>query len=82
MVPSKLGDWSYEAYDCKLAQETKASTILQLSLYSELLAGIQGKWPESMHVVAPNDEFTPESFRVFDFAAYYRYAEAPFAKCG
>src|SRR5439155_5458596 len=33
--PSKLGDWSYEVYDCKLARETKAGTILQLSLYSE-----------------------------------------------
>jgi hypothetical protein len=30
--PSKLGDWSYEVYDCKLARETKAETILQLSL--------------------------------------------------
>jgi uncharacterized protein len=34
---SKLGGWSYEVYDCKLACETKAATILQLSLYSELL---------------------------------------------
>ena len=34
--PSKLGSWSYEVYDCKLARETKAATILQLSLYSEL----------------------------------------------
>ena len=39
---SKLGAWSYEVYDCKLACETKAATILQLSLYSELLANIQG----------------------------------------
>ena len=33
---SKLGSWSYQVYDCKLASETKAATILQLSLYSEL----------------------------------------------
>jgi hypothetical protein len=33
---SKLGSWSYEVYDCKLACETKAATILQLSLSSEL----------------------------------------------
>jgi hypothetical protein len=26
---SKLGDWAYEIYHCKLAQDTKASTILQ-----------------------------------------------------
>jgi predicted RecB family nuclease len=72
---SKLGDWSYEVYDCKLAQDTKASTILQLSLYSELLAGFQGNWPEFMHVVPPSDGFIPESYRVFDFAAYYRYVK-------
>src|ERR1700728_2197573 len=39
--PSKLGSWSYEVYDCKLALKTKAATILQLSLYSELLAELQ-----------------------------------------
>ena len=33
--PSKLGDWSYEVYDCKVASETKTATILQVSLYSE-----------------------------------------------
>jgi predicted RecB family nuclease len=36
-TPSSLGPWSYEVYDCKLARETKAATILQLSLYSELV---------------------------------------------
>src|SRR5437870_9415972 len=49
--PSKLGDWSYEVYDCKLARETKAETILQLSLYSELLGTLQGVLPEYMYVV-------------------------------
>jgi predicted RecB family nuclease len=39
--PSRFGDWSYEAYDCKLSKETKATTILQLSFYSELLGEIQ-----------------------------------------
>ena len=34
---SKLGSWSSEVYDCSLASETKAATILQLSLSSELL---------------------------------------------
>jgi uncharacterized protein len=28
---SRFGDWSYEAYDCKLARETKATAILQLA---------------------------------------------------
>jgi uncharacterized protein len=74
-VPSKLGDWSYEAYDCKLAVETKGATILQLALYSELLEEIQGEWPNLMHVVTPNDGFNPESYRVLDFTAYYRYVK-------
>ena len=70
--PSKLGCWSYEVYDCKLARETKAATILQLSLYSELLASIQGVLPGSMYVVPPGVDFRPEQYRVLDFAAYYR----------
>ena len=54
---SRLGGWSYEVYDCKLARETKAATILQLSLYSELLATVQGLLPEWMYVVPPVDDF-------------------------
>src|SRR5579864_5500425 len=70
--PSNLGDWSYETYDCKLARETKAATILQLSLYSDLLAQIQGALPESMYVVPRTEGFLPETYRVLDFGAYYR----------
>ena len=73
--PSTLGNWSYEVYDCKLALETKATTILQLCLYSELVAGSQGIWPESMHVVTPNDDPATETYRVLDYAAYYRYVK-------
>ena len=47
---SRLGSWCYEVYDCKLACETKAATILQLALYCELLESIQGVVPESMYV--------------------------------
>ena len=72
---SKLGSWSYEVYDCKLACETKAETILQLSLYSELLESIQGVLPESMFVVPPGVDFQPEKYRVLDFAAYYRFVK-------
>jgi len=71
----QMGSWSYEAYDCKLARETKATTILQLSFYSELLREIQGADPESMWVVAPGHGFAPERYRVAEYAAYYRYAK-------
>ena len=39
--PSDLGSWSYEVIDTKLARETKGNTILQLCLYSDLLADTQ-----------------------------------------
>jgi predicted RecB family nuclease len=73
--PSKLGPWSYEVHDCKLALETKATTILQLSLYSECVAVIQGEWPEYMHVIPPGDGFVSDPYRVADYSAYYRYAK-------
>jgi uncharacterized protein len=62
-------------YDCKLARETKAATILQLSLYSELLGALQGSLPEFMYVLPPGSDFRPEQHRVLDFAAYYRYVK-------
>jgi predicted RecB family nuclease len=76
----KFGGWSYEVYDCKLARETKATTILQLSLYSELLAIMQGVLPESMYVIPFGSDFRPERYRVLDFAAYYRYVKARLEK--
>ena len=71
-VPSALGAWSYEVIDTKLARETRGGTILQLSLYSELVGALQGKQPEYMYVVAPWTEFEPQQYRVDDYAAYYR----------
>jgi uncharacterized protein len=70
--PSRMGNWSYEVVDCKLARETKAETILQLCLYSELVAELQGIEPEFFHVVRPNVGLQLESYRLSAFAAYYR----------
>lgn len=69
---SDLGEWSYEVIDTKLARETKGATVLQISLYSDLLGQLQGRAPELMHVVPPFADFSPESYRVADYAAYYR----------
>lgn len=71
-TPSALGAWSYEAVDTKLAKETKGSTLLQLALYSELLASAQKKLPEFSYVVTPETDFVPESYRTTDYSAYYR----------
>lgn len=70
--PSRLGPWSYEPADCKLARETKAETVLQLCLYADLVAELQGIEPEFFHVVRPHVGFQLESYRVSAFAAYYR----------
>ena len=71
-VPSNLDDWSYEVIDTKLARETKSGTILQLSLYSDLVRSVQGLLPENMYVVAPWTEFEPKVYRTNDYSAYYR----------
>jgi uncharacterized protein len=74
-TPSKRWKWSYEVADTKLARETKATTILQLSLYSELLANIQGTMPEFLWVVPPGEGYAGEKYRVSEYAAYYRHVK-------
>jgi predicted RecB family nuclease len=71
-VKSIFGDWSYEVQDTKLSQNTRAATILQLSLYTDLLSKIQGTVPEKMYVVKPGVDFPTEEFLYTDFQAYYR----------
>ncbi len=69
--PSRFGDWSYEAYDCKLSKETKATTILQLSFYSELLGEIQ-RPPNAPPPPAPDPNSKSKSNKsqsAFDFDA-------------
>jgi predicted RecB family nuclease len=71
-IPSALGIWSYEVIDTKLARETKGATVLQLSLYADLVAAVQGRMPGHMYVVTPRSGFEPERYRTADFSAYYR----------
>jgi predicted RecB family nuclease len=69
---SALGPWSYQVLDTKLAAETRAGTILQLALYSDLLYQAQGHLPERFHVVTPEGGLKTLSYRVLDYAAYFR----------
>ena len=71
-TPSNLGAWSYEVIDTKLARETKGGTVLQLCLYAELVASVQGLTPANSYVVAPWSDYEPQIFRMDDYAAYYR----------
>lgn len=84
-MPSGLGAWSYQVTDTKLARETKGNTVLQLSLYSDLLAAMQGRTPDAAYVVSPGNGYTAEAYRTADYAAFYRrvrrsleqFAESP-----
>ena len=70
--PSELGPWRYEVWDTKLARHAKASAVLQLSMYSELLRAVQGQAPEEMHLALGGVMREKISFRVAEYAAYYR----------
>jgi predicted RecB family nuclease len=71
-VPSALGAWSYEVYDTKLARQTKAGTILQLAVYSDLLGDLQGLRPAHFHVVTPDPVNPLQRYRLADYEAYFR----------
>ena len=76
-TPSGLGDWSYEAVETKLAKSTKARALIQLCLYSELVAAIQGREPERMHVVLGRGA-QPEEFSTQRYLAYFRKIKREF----
>lgn len=70
---SAPGGWSYEVLDAKLARVAKGEALLQLLLYSDLLAQAQGARPEWMHLaLGGNDGPQEASFRVVEYSAYYR----------
>ncbi len=60
-APSAKWAWSYEVTDTKLSQETRAGTVLQLCLYTDLVSHA-GPPPEYMHVVKPGADFLPRAF--------------------
>ncbi len=77
-VPSELGQWSYEVWDTKLARHVKGSAVLQLSLYTDMLATLQGTTPAEMHVALGGSARTVEHLRVDDYAAYFRLVRGMF----
>lgn len=76
--PSALGTFSYEPVDTKLARNPDPKHVLQISLYSELISGIQQTMPREMHLVLGDGR--QESFRTAEFrytlgAAKARYLD-------
>ena len=78
-TPSALGSWSYEVVETKLARSTKATALVQLCFYSDLLSQIQGVEPQWMHVVLGGTA-TPERFQVQRYIAYFRKVRSEFEK--
>jgi predicted RecB family nuclease len=74
----RLGDWSYEVVDTKLARHVKASALLQICSYVEQLTAAQGVEPEWMHVALGGSARAVERHRVADYMAYYRMVKAAF----
>ena len=75
---SDFGPWSYEVWDTKLARHARASAVLQLCMYSDLLGGYQGLEPGEMHLALGGVMGETVSFRVADYAAYYRLVAREF----
>jgi predicted RecB family nuclease len=75
-TPSKLGAFSYEVVDTKLSRTSRAKFLLQLCLYSEMLAEVQGILPRHMYVVLGDGR--KETFIVADFLRYYRQLKQRF----
>jgi predicted RecB family nuclease len=79
-VASALGSWSYEPCDTKLARETRGGTILQLTVYVDLLEQVQHLRPERFWVVTPGEGggFAATPYRAADYDAYVRVVHRQF----
>ncbi len=74
-LPTELGGWGYEAVDAKLARnEALPHHVLQLGVYSEWIAQVQGVSPRHMHLELGSGR--RETIAVADVAAYVRHARA------
>lgn len=70
--PSALGSFSYEVADTKLKRRPHPKHVLQLVLYSDLLADVQGVAPEHAHVELGTGQRA--TLRLADYAHYARAA--------
>jgi predicted RecB family nuclease len=71
-----LGAWSYEVADTKLSRAVKGGALLQVCVYSDRLAQLQGVAPERVYVVTGDG--TTHTMRLDDYAAYYRMVKRRF----
>ena len=74
--PSALGDFSYEVADTKLSRSAKPKHLIQMCIYSDILAREQGVAPERMHVVLGDG--STASVRVDAVIHYFQFARQRF----
>ena len=67
--PSKLGAFSYEVVDTKLAKNPEPKHLIQLCFYTDLLSNIQGVKSENMHLVLGDGKQI--TFKYEDYFHYY-----------
>ncbi len=77
---SALGEYHYEVADTKLARRVKGAALLQMCVYSDLLAQVQGRMPERIHVALGGSGHRVESHRLDDYLAYYRSVKRRFGE--
>jgi predicted RecB family nuclease len=82
---SRLGDFHYEVVDAKLARHAQPRSIIQLCVYTELLAALQQRLPERFWIAiggsSESEEVrAPLECRTLDYLAYYRQARARFER--
>lgn len=66
----------YEMYDTKLARKVKGGVLIQLGLYSEMLASMTGVTPEEFHVVLGDGKI--EHFRTAEVLPFVREFRSKF----
>jgi uncharacterized protein len=75
-VPSALGGWSYDVADAKLAVREKPAFLVQLCLYADLVAQIQGQLPAQ--IVALLGDGRELAYDPARYLPYVRAARARF----
>ena len=73
---SSLGDYCYEVSDTKLSRSAKPEYALQVCCYSEMVAAIQGVWPDKWHLHFGDG--TSCTYAMSDFRYYYTYFKSVF----
>jgi uncharacterized protein len=76
--PSKLGDYSYEAWDTKLSSETQPYFLIQLCCYSWMLESLQGVMPDD--AVIKLGDFSDDRFRIVRYFSFFERVKRDFLK--